>query len=867
MNLIFVAGLAEKIKEWFAGWFGAIFSIIPKTLYFLCTLIFQVLDILQVLVRKVAGLDVYYVSNTVGGTSDSAKQTGDIAQRFITEIFTGQNSVLSNVFWALIILGLIMLIITTFVAVLRSEYQGITDGKAASKGRIIGRAFKAIAAFAIVPVVCYFGIFLANVILKALDTITTGTQNTNFTYSDSTGKTQSVANKFMQGKTETGVNTYIGYSFGGFANTSSASGRILTTSTPISGLIFKACGYQANRIRNFSSFRSAMSSNPSVGAGVFNQFGTDYDTSANLLDDCFANCYRLNEKVSVPTSPFHKSHMWPLSTGIFGAISDPSIMDNVQVFDKNNVTLVWYYYDLWSFNFIICVAALIVCTKLLISLVFGLMKRLFEVVVLFLIAPPIASLMPLDDGSALKKWQSKFVGKVIGAYGPVVGLNLMFLILPFIMQIRFFNMPFVDAIINVFLVIVGLLTVKDVVATISELIGAEDTLASGEKMAGDVGQTIQKVGKVATAPAKLAVKGASAAISIGHTGMTKHRMNKMAKADEQNNAKLEAIKNIKNPFKRALVKHHALKEMRSNLSEDQKKAARNPILSKISSSINKSYNNAVAEAGAEAAGARAGAQELYGDGWDLLSKKEQKQATEDFKKDKYNESYLTSLKGAKRKAGNKWDSMSKKEKKKAVGDYQKSLNDYDNAIERANNNDDIDTDYATLYYSAKELADKQLGGMDAVEKNRSSVQKDITKAKETSDSVKDNIVKDVSETVAKGRGKPDELTPVFAKGAKEFAKAFSDVVKTLGPELGGSMAKGFKDAGGIRDIFDNITGGAYSKRQDDSKAIKDAVNQLKAQQSAQTQVGGNQSSEKEVKLSESSAQAIANAILKGMPKK
>ncbi len=202
MNLIFIAGFAETIKSWFAGWFGAIFSIIPKTLYFLCTLIFQIMDILQVLIRKVAGLDVYYVDNTVVGSgADLTMQKGDIAQKFISEIFTGKNAVLSNVFWALIILGLIMLIITTFVAVLRSEYQGITDGKAASKGKIIGKAFKAIAAFVIVPIVCYFGIFLANVILQALDTITTGSNTSNFTYSDSSGNTQSVANKFSQDTT------------------------------------------------------------------------------------------------------------------------------------------------------------------------------------------------------------------------------------------------------------------------------------------------------------------------------------------------------------------------------------------------------------------------------------------------------------------------------------------------------------------------------------------------------------------------------------------------------------------------------------------------------------------------------------------
>ena len=209
--------------------------------------------------------------------------------------------------------------------------------------------------------------------------------------------------------------------------------------------------------------------------------------------------------------------------------------------------------------------------------------------------------------------------------------------------------------------------------------------------------------------------------------------------------------------------------------------------------------------------------------------------------------------------------MSTENKKQAVDEYQKHLNDYDNTVERANNAE-TEVEKQRILNSAQNLADRQLGGVDAVENNKSLVQADIRGAKARADSVRDSV-NEVGKTAAEGRGKPDELTSVFAKGAKEFAKAFSDVVKTLGPELGGSLAKGFKDAGGMKDIFNNITGGAYGKKQDDSKAVKDAVKQLKTQQAAQTQVGGNQSSEKEVKLSESSAQAIANAILKGMPKK
>ena len=222
MDIIFIAGIAEKIKTWFQGFFGAVLAIIPKTFYFLCTLVFQVLDLLQLLVRKLAGLDVvYYSSEIFSGTGggSSEPQSGDIVLEFIQTIFTNSNSILSNIFWALIVLALIMLIITTFVAVLRSEYSA-TDSKSASKGRIIGRAFKAIASFAIVPIVCFFGVFMANVILQALDTITTGSSSSQLSYTYETpgeggGNTTSISSLFEPKKTSSGVSTYISYNFWG----------------------------------------------------------------------------------------------------------------------------------------------------------------------------------------------------------------------------------------------------------------------------------------------------------------------------------------------------------------------------------------------------------------------------------------------------------------------------------------------------------------------------------------------------------------------------------------------------------------------------------------------------------------------------
>lgn len=587
MSVVYLAGVAESIRKFFSGFMGALIAIIPKLVYFLCTLIFQILDILQLLVRKVAGLDVvYYSSSTIlGDAGTSGAETGDIVLRFIRTIFTGENAILSNIFWALIILGLIMLIITTFIAVLRSEYAA-TDAKSASKGKIVGKAFKAIASFAIVPIVCFFGIYLSNIILQALDTITSGTSASQLgtTYTEG-GTTYTISNLFQQYTTVNGQKTYIAYNFYGdnAGETVDAEGEATdgtstpTTSTPISGLIFKASAYKANRIRNNKTFQNHLNS-PGVGAGVFNQYGTKYSDAANLLDECYANAYSLKTAANLQSNAdFEADFLYPFGgrSSFIGNYPPESF----KTFDKNNVQQVWYYYDLWSFNFVICIGSLVIAAKLLIYLCFGLMKRIFELVVLFLIAAPISSLMPLDDGAALKKWREKFTSKVIAAYGPIVGLNLFFVILPFVTEIQFFNIPFVDEIVNVFFVIVGLIMVKDLCGTISELIGGDDAMKAGEGMASEVGSTLGKIGQVAAFPAGMAIKGVKTARNIRKkvTGGIRDKVDKHRQKEAENEAALEGLDdNTRKAIETSSSgeRRRALRALRKGMSSKQRTEAR-----------------------------------------------------------------------------------------------------------------------------------------------------------------------------------------------------------------------------------------------------------------------------------------------------
>lgn len=504
MNLYFIAGsVGDAIKNWFQGWFGALLSFIPKIFYQLLTPVFAVLDALQWIMRKVAGLDTIYMFNGAENVD------GDIVIQFINMIFTGSSPVLSNIFWSMIILGVLMLILTTMIAVVRSEYTA-TDAKSASKGKIIGNSLKALASFAIVPIVCFFGIFLCNVILQALDKVSNA--STSVTSADIN------ASYFKSERTTTGDETYYNYTFFGYT--------VPTTTTPISGLVFKAAAFNANRARINDKFYKTMLDNEKVSAnGAFTQNkGTDANSASQncwLMDEAFANCFQLKSKTYIDREPFKTEHMFPITLNAGVTIIEQSLIESgYTYFDKNNTALVWYYYDLWSFDFIIAIGALVIILVLLLYLVFGLIKRIFELVILFLVAAPVASIMPLDGGNALKKWREKFVSKTIGVYGPIIGLNLFFVILTLLQTLQLTGIPIIDKIVNLLFVIAGLAMVKDFTKMISELIGGEDTMGSGADKAKDIGATAAKIGKTAAAFAgagmvamkagSLGVKGAKA---------------------------------------------------------------------------------------------------------------------------------------------------------------------------------------------------------------------------------------------------------------------------------------------------------------------------------------------------------------------
>ena len=511
MNLTLIASFGDKITAWFQGWFGALLSFIPKIIYQLLTPFWAILDAMQWIMRKLAGLD------TIASFEGSQDFSGDLVSYFMNAIFSGNSPVLSNIFWSMIILGALMLIITTFIAVIKSEYTA-TDAKSASKGKIVASAFKAIASFAIVPIVCFFGIFLCNIILQAVDKVSTAPNSIDQEYA---GKFKAETAKDANGN-QIGEPTYYNFSFFGV--------QVPTNNTPISGIVFRAAAYNANRARVQGDFYQAMEDNPGVNAGgafMIKLGGTPEAKAynANIMDEAFANCYQLNTEQKIDRNPFLTGHMFPLTLSA-GVVAEENalIETGYTYFDKNNVALVWYYYDLWSFSIIIAVGAVVMIFTSFLNILIGLIKRIFELVLLFLISAPMASLMPLDGGNALKKWRERFVSKAIGVYGPVLGMNVFFIILSLLQTLKLTGIDIIDRVVFLLFVIAGLSMVKDFTNMISELVGGEDTLKSGGDKAKDVGSLAKSVGTKVAAIGGVAGKaikltsGVGAAKKVGKVG-------------------------------------------------------------------------------------------------------------------------------------------------------------------------------------------------------------------------------------------------------------------------------------------------------------------------------------------------------------
>lgn len=455
--------------------------------------IFLTMDIIQLVFKKFAGLDSY----VVGGLAGGEVQSGDIVLTLIN------TPTIQNVFWALLILGIVLLIIVTIVALVRAETQSVDNKDRKSHSKIFSDSIRALFNFIMVPVVAILGIFMGNALLRTLDSATSGGNNTR-----------------------------------------------------VSSILFRACAYECNRARLTEKFAFDIRDEGFNSMGVIK--GSTQEEIATAIDEAFANFTHFDwQSLNLPSLNLFSSgsaisaylHVLTLTLYSAGTAYIPrccfSVYDTAQVF---------YYYSLPSFNWLMLIIGSLFILWVLLVTSIGLIKRIFKLIILLVISPPIVAVSPLDSGATLGRWKKQFIGSVLSAYGTIVGLNLVFLILGPLQSIQFLyvgsaelggiSIAPANMLIQVLILVAALLFFKNFVKELSEMIGAENSYETGAKATGEIAK---KVGTVAAAAvgaagAVKAAKAAKAAKQAGAASKQKLDQMKAAKEGGDNSITDEAIK-------------------------------------------------------------------------------------------------------------------------------------------------------------------------------------------------------------------------------------------------------------------------------------------------------------------------------------
>ncbi len=102
--------------------------------------------------------------------------------------------------------------------------------------------------------------------------------------------------------------------------------------------------------------------------------------------------------------------------------------------DYTNVDVVGNYFNYEDFDYFLGYTGCIFLFLVLIIAGFNFIQRIFEVIVLLIVAPFFAAMMPLDDGEKMRAWQELFIGKLFTGYGTIIAMQLYLIIAPIVMS-------------------------------------------------------------------------------------------------------------------------------------------------------------------------------------------------------------------------------------------------------------------------------------------------------------------------------------------------------------------------------------------------------------------------------------------------
>ena len=473
----------------------SIMNFVGSILWGLSNIFFILLDLLEMIFRKFAGID-----NNVYGWANGTKEKvdGDLV------LYLVQSSIIQQIIMSILILSLFLLIIFTIFAIVKNQYAE----KQEPISKIINASFKGLFMYLLVPVATVVCLMVGNIVLQAID---------------------------------------------GATKLNNASG--------VSDGLFTSAVYNANRVRNgdvgerieglilLVDEQRALITDAEVIAEISAVTGVDVSSSATISSAL---------PVSDPSTVTKLDQIAQIIDEAYIRLGNEGTKIN-----KWNFIYINDYYKSTEISYITIWIGGVFLIMSIGKIAWGMIGRLFKMVLFYAISPAVVATFPLDNGKALGSWRSEMVKLGTNAYCAVGVLNVLYSILPVFDKFDIGIMGgFGQSIVKLLLYIIAFNSAKDLIGTISGWFGTGNAYADGEG-----------VGKMATAPIKKATQKTGAFVGgaiFGGAEARKHGGHWLSGAITGG----AGAAGIKNPFKEAIQKN---KKAGEEAYKNVRTADRNPF--------------------------------------------------------------------------------------------------------------------------------------------------------------------------------------------------------------------------------------------------------------------------------------------------
>ncbi|MGN0682626.1 MAG: Mbov_0396 family ICE element transmembrane protein [Oscillospiraceae bacterium] len=152
--------------------------------------------------------------------------------------------------------------------------------------------------------------------------------------------------------------------------------------------------------------------------------------------------------------------------------------------------------------------------------IFVFIRKIIELIILYITSPIFVSTMPLDGGATFKRWRDMFIGKLFSGFGIVISMKLVMIFVPVIMSstIKFSNVSALDVTIKIIFITGALFAAWKSNTTVLEIINPELAAADRASAAVVAGAVKMAAEKAVQAGMAAATGGGSAAAGAAAKG-------------------------------------------------------------------------------------------------------------------------------------------------------------------------------------------------------------------------------------------------------------------------------------------------------------------------------------------------------------